>query len=109
MPRQAAVLPEEIPASLLAETRAFCDELERLLAAHPPVYAVPVEETRAARREGRSIFPTPVFLPDARMIEIPAPGGPLALRILAPGGEARGAFLHIHGGGWTLSDCDMQD
>jgi len=37
------------------------------------------------------------------------PGGPLPLRIIAPERESTGAFLHIHGGGWTLGEHDMQD
>ena len=51
------------PDTMLAETRKFNAELERLLATMPPVYAVPVEETRRARREGRSIFPRPCSSP----------------------------------------------
>jgi acetyl esterase/lipase len=94
---------------LLAETRAFNAELERLLATMPSVHTVPPEETRRARREGRGIFPAPVFLPHARTMEIDGPGGPIPLRILAPEREPAGAFLHIHGGGWTLGENDMQD
>jgi len=95
--------------TLLAETRAFNAELERRLATIPPVYAVPVEETRSARREGRGIFPPPVYVPEARTVEIPGPGGPIPLRIIAPEGETTGAFLHLHGGGWTLGENDGQD
>jgi acetyl esterase/lipase len=102
-------MPEEVPAALLENTRAFCAELERTLAAQPAVNTVPVTETRAARREGRSIFPAPVFLPEARDLQIAGPGGALTLRVIEPDGERRGAFLHIHGGGWALSDPDMQD
>lgn len=94
---------------LLAETRAFNVELERLLATIPSVHTVPPEVTRRDRREGRGIFPAPVFLPDARVLEIPGPGGPLPLRIITPEGGPQGAFLHLHGGGWTLGENDMQD
>ncbi|HEY4828248.1 MAG TPA: alpha/beta hydrolase [Solirubrobacteraceae bacterium] len=94
---------------LLAETRAFNVELEARLATVPPVNTVPVEESRRARREGRGIFPAPVYVPEAREVEIAGPRGPLSLRIIAPEGEARGAFLHIHGGGWTLGESDGQD
>jgi acetyl esterase len=97
------------PETLLAETLAFNVELERLLATMPSVETVPPQETRAARREGRGIYPAPVFLPEARTLEIDGPGGPLALRVLAPDGEPQGTFLHIHGGGWTLGENDMQD
>jgi acetyl esterase len=97
------------PDTLLAETRAFNAELERLLATMPPVHTVPPEQTRHARREGRGIFPAPVFLPGARTLEIDGPGGSVSLRIIEPEREPAGAFLHIHGGGWTLGENDLQD
>ena len=98
------------PDTLLADTRAFNDELERLLATMPAVNTVPPEESRRARREGRGIFPAPVFVPEARDVDIDGPGGPISLRIIAPQErEARGTFLHFHGGGWTLGESDGQD
>jgi acetyl esterase/lipase len=97
------------PDKLLAETRAFNAELERLLATMPSVHTLPPEETRRARREGRGIYPAPVFLPEARTIEIDGPEGALPLRIIAPAGQPSGVFLHLHGGGWTLGENDMQD
>jgi acetyl esterase len=97
------------PERLLADTRAFNAELERLLATMPSVHTVAPEETRRARREGRGIYPAPVFLPAARTLEIDGPAGPVPLRIIAPDREPTGAFLHIHGGGWTLGANDMQD
>jgi acetyl esterase/lipase len=103
--------PDPDPERLLAETRAFNAELERLLATIPRVDEVPVDESRRARREGRGIWPAPVFLDEARLLEIEGPGGTrLGLRIIAPPErEPVGAFLHIHGGGWTLGESDMQD
>ncbi|HZU61416.1 MAG TPA: alpha/beta hydrolase [Solirubrobacteraceae bacterium] len=97
------------PETLLAETRAFNAELERVLATQPSVHTVAPEVTRRARREGRSIYPPPVFLPQARTLEIDGPGEPVRLRIIAPQGRIAGAFLHLHGGGWTLGENDMQD
>jgi acetyl esterase len=97
------------PDTLLAQTRAFNAELEARLATLPPVYAVPVEETRRARREGRGIFPAPVYVPEARAVEIAGPHGPISLRIIAPERQAAGTFLHLHGGGWTLGESDGQD
>src|SRR5579862_2345822 len=95
---------------MLAETRAFNAELERLLATVPSVDTVPPEETRRARREGRGIFPAPVFLPEARTLEIDGPAGSIGLRVIdPPEAEPQGAFLHLHGGGWTLGENDMQD
>ncbi len=97
------------PATLLAETRAFNEELESLLATIPAVNTVPPEQSRRARREGRGIFPAPVYVQEARVIEIDGPAGPIPLRIIAPEGQARGTFLHFHGGGWTLGEADAQD
>jgi len=87
------------PDRLLAETRAFNAELERLLATIPAVNTVPPEESRRARREGRGIFPAPIYVPEARVAEIDGPDGSLSLRIIAPQGESKGTFLHFHGGG----------
>jgi acetyl esterase/lipase len=97
------------PDTLLAETRGFNAELERRLATIPAVNTVPPAESRLARREGRGIFPAPVYVPEARTIEIEGPRGPVTLRIIAPEGEAKGTFLHVHGGGWTLGESDGQD
>jgi acetyl esterase len=97
------------PERLLAETRAFNAELERLLATMPSVHTLAPEQTRRARREGRGIYPAPVFEPNARTLQIEGSGGPLPLRMIAPEREPTGVFLHIHGGGWTLGENDMQD
>jgi acetyl esterase/lipase len=97
------------PERLLAETRAFNAELERLLATLPSVHTLPPDETRRARREGHSIYPPPVFLPDARTLEIEGPVEPVRLRIISGQQDPAGAFLHLHGGGWTLGENDMQD
>jgi acetyl esterase/lipase len=102
-------MAEPDPEQILTETRAFNAELERQLATIPSVHTVPPEESRRARREGRGIFPAPVFVDEARTLEITGPAGSLPLRVLAPEGDPKGAFLHLHGGGWTLSENDMQD
>jgi acetyl esterase/lipase len=108
---QLAMAPvADVAPELIAETRAFCFELEALLKTIPNVTQVPVEDSRRARREGTGIFPAPTYLPQARTVTIPGPGGELPLRVIAPEtGAATGVFLHIHGGGWTLGDADAQD
>lgn len=100
---------EPVAPEVLAETRTFNDALERLLATQPTVNTLPLDMVRRARREGRGPFPPPVFLPEARDVMIPARGGELRLRVIAPPGPSKGAYLHLHGGGWTLGDADMQD
>ena len=48
------------------------------------------------------------LLEHARTVTIPGPGGEIPLRVLeAP--ESRGAYLHFHGGGWTIGGADLQD
>jgi acetyl esterase len=93
----------------LAETRAFNEEIAFRLSQQPSVHTVPPEDARQARREGRSVFPPLEFLPQARDITVPTRHGEIRLRVLAPEGEAAGVYLHIHGGGWVLGECDEQD
>jgi acetyl esterase/lipase len=93
---------------ILAETRAFNLQLEQFMATMPKVHELPPEVTRRARREGRGALPPPVFLDQARTITIPGRGGAIPLRVLEPP-EPRGAYLHLHGGGWTIGAADMQD
>jgi acetyl esterase len=100
---------EPVEPAVLAETRAFNAELERVLATQPTVDTLPLDLVRRARREGRGIFPPPVFLPEARDLDIPARAGKLRLRVLAPEGAPEGVYLHMHGGGWALGAADMQD
>jgi acetyl esterase len=90
---------------MLAETRAFNAQLELVLAELPQVHTLPPEETRRARREGRGVFPPLVFAEQARDFDI---GGGVHVRVIEP--EApRGAYLHVHGGGWTIGSADGQD
>jgi acetyl esterase/lipase len=100
---------EAVTPEVLAETRAFNVALEALLATAPSVDKLPLDVVRRARREGRGPFPPPVFLPSARDVMIPGRGGEVRLRVIAPPGPSKGAYLHMHGGGWTLGDADMQD
>jgi acetyl esterase len=99
-----------IDEAMLAESRAFNETVEQLLAEdEQSVDKVPPEVSRLARREGRSIFPPPTFLPQAREIVVPTRAGETRVRVLAPEGEATGVYVHIHGGGWVLGCCDEQD
>jgi acetyl esterase/lipase len=100
---------EPVTPEALAEARAFNDDLEKLLSTQASVHTVPVDVTRRVRREGRGIFPPPVYLPRARDRVIPGRAGELRLRVIAPEVTPTGVYLHIHGGGWTLGAGDMQD
>lgn len=93
----------------LEEARGFNTQLEAMIASQPLVTTLPPSESRKARREGRGIFPAPVFLEDARDIELQGRGGPIKVRTIRPERTPVGVYLHIHGGGWTLGAHDMQD
>jgi acetyl esterase len=93
----------------IAEARAFNEEIALRLSEMPEVPTVPPEVARQARRDGLSIFPPLEFLPQAREITAPTRDGEVRLRVLAPEAEATGIYLHIHGGGWVLGQCDEQD
>ena len=95
--------------SPLEETLAFNAEVERVLATQPPLQTLPPELIRQARREGRGVFPPPVFLPEARDVEIPTRGGSIPARVVTPSTTPNGVYLHLHGGGWTLGAHDLQD
>jgi acetyl esterase len=99
----------DLDDAAIAESRNFTGALVELLADEPPVYAVPPDISRRARREGRGPLPRPVFLPQARDLAIPARSGELRVRVIAPEEEAMGVYLHLHGGGWVFGCCDEQD
>ncbi|WP_316015587.1 alpha/beta hydrolase [Roseobacter sp. HKCCA0434] len=83
-------------AAIDEETRDFVARFEAEVADLPPAHAVPPEVTRAARDEGRGVFP--LAGPDEGCHWHEFDGGRLRV---APG-QGRGVYLHIHGGGWTL-------
>jgi acetyl esterase len=95
-------------AEMLNETRTFNASLEALLATQPSIHTLPPDVTRQARREGRGVFPPLVFVEQARTITIPGRSGEISLRLFEPE-SPRGAYLHVHGGGWTIGSADGQD
>jgi acetyl esterase len=104
-----ALVLTDVEQSDIDEARAFNAQLEALIAAQPLVTTLPAPVTRKARREGKGIFPAPVFLEEARDIQVPGRGGAIKVRVIRPDKAPTGIYLHIHGGGWTLGAHDMQD
>ncbi|MGL4323536.1 MAG: alpha/beta hydrolase [Beijerinckiaceae bacterium] len=97
------------PACIDGETLALNAGIVAKLEALPDPWSVPAAVVRDRRARGLGPFPLPAKDPRARVITIPGPNGqPLSLRIIAPA-QPKGAFLHIHGGGWRLGTADMQD
>ena len=101
----------------LAATLPPLDEGMRLfgarIAAATPPEAVdwPLERQRTAWdevcRSFRAPRPSGVSVED---IEIPGPGGPLALRLYRPAGAGlKPGLLYFHGGGWVLGSLETHD
>ncbi len=105
MRRDAAAVEQQD----IDEARAFNAQLETLIATQPSVHTIAPEVSRQLRREGKGVFPAPVFLEEARDIEIAGRGGPIKVRLIRPDHKPAGIYLHIHGGGWTLGAHDTQD
>jgi acetyl esterase len=104
-----ALMVTDVEPRDIDEARAFNTQLEALIASQPLVTTLPPAVTRKARREGKGIFPAPVFLEDARDIEVRGRAGAIKVRVIRPQVRPTGIYLHIHGGGWTLGAHDMQD
>lgn len=94
------------PATVSDDTRAVNERLAaKLVAVVPPVDRAAM---RAAYARGDLSLPVSPKSDCARNITIPGPAGEICLRILVPD-TIKGAFLHLHGGGWTAGTNDMWD
>ena len=89
--------------------------LERAAASPiPPYYTVPPHVARRIYRDTRgAVSPPAPAVAEARLMVIPGPGGPVALRAYRPAGAAAGealpALVFFHGGGWVIGDLDTHD
>jgi acetyl esterase/lipase len=101
-------MPADFPGPIDPETAAFNAQIEVMLDPLPRVYEVPVAEAREAREQGRSVWGPLVLSDRAVTREVPGPGGPIPVRVLAPQAP-RAVYLHIHGGGWVLGGSHHQD
>ncbi|HVM09047.1 MAG TPA: alpha/beta hydrolase [Acidimicrobiales bacterium] len=91
-----------------SEARQLNELIEQMLAAAPSVHTVPPEETRSARAEGRGTFGPVVVVEEGQDRTIPGPAGDIPIRVFVPP-TVKGAYLHIHGGGWVLGAANQQD
>lgn len=92
----------KIPTNAPSSVRAFNAELERATRHLPKIYEVGAVVARQAREEGKSVFGALVYSDRAFEKVWEGPSGPLRFRVIPPAGQARGVFLHIHGGGWVV-------
>lgn len=97
-------------AAVCEETRLFNAKARAELAKAPDMWGVSPAKSRKARAEGRGFFPLEPSEPTATTIPIDGPAGPLDLRHFTPKqADARGTFLHFHGGGWQVGAADAHD
>lgn len=98
------------PAVITEETRRVNAELEEMTANLPPADKVPPFIMRKVQRRGKGMVPVFGPLEEGRWLEFKgASGREGALRVMEPEGTARGVFMHMHGGGWTLGAPDEFD
>ncbi|HEY0182940.1 MAG TPA: alpha/beta hydrolase [Rhodopila sp.] len=95
--------------AIAEDTAKLNDTLVGLMTGLPEWWNVGAETTREARRQGRGPFPAAIKSPRARTLIITGrDGNEIPLRVIAPD-QARGVYLHIHGGGWVLGSAELQD
>ncbi len=96
------------PEAVSEETRAANEQLRALMNAQPHITTLEPAAIRRASAAGLGIW-GPVFVSDiATERTIPGPAGDIRLRVFAEG-SPNGVYLHLHGGGWVLGGCDMND
>ncbi|GLK80210.1 alpha/beta hydrolase [Methylopila turkensis] len=96
------------PNAAPAETDALNARLIAEAARSADAWSIGPAAVRDRRRQGLTPFIGEPKSQRAEVVEIEGPGGPLALRMIAPE-RPRGAYLHIHGGGWTFGSADQDD
>lgn len=98
------------PAAIDPATHALNAAIREDQASQPDPWSMPIAEARALRAKGSKAFPRLPRSARAETIEIEGPAGPLGLRVIRPQNrKARGAYLHVHGGGWVFGSADGQD
>lgn len=97
--------PEAIPAEITAANEKF----RAMLSGGPEWWDVGAAAYRAAAASGTGPFPPPQMSPRGRTVQIDGKGGhKIALRVVAPE-NAKGIYLHFHGGGLVLGSAMTQD
>ena len=97
--------PEAVSPQILAAN----EEFRKLVSAGPDWWEVGAPAYRAAMASGQGPFPLPEKSPRGRTIQINGKGGhKIPLRVIAPE-NAKGIYLHFHGGGLVLGSAETQD
>ena len=97
------------PATIDPDTKRLNAEVLAAHAEQGDPWSLPIAEVRERRRRGTKASPAMPRSARAEILTIDGPAGPLVLRVIRPRGKARGAYLHIHRGGWVWGAADEQD
>ena len=97
--------PDAVPREVVAANEAF----RQALSGAPEWWEVGAAKFRELAASGRGPFPPPEVSPRGRTMQIEGRGGHrIALRVIAPP-DAKGIYLHFHGGGLVLGSALTQD
>lgn len=96
------------PEAISPQVAAANAEFQKLLSGGPEWWDIGAPAFRAAAASGRGPFPLPEKSPRGKTIEIEGQDGKIQLRVIAPS-NAKGIYLHIHGGGLVLGSALTQD
>lgn len=98
------------PATIDPETKRLNAEIVAAYAELPDPWSMPVAEVRERRRRGTKVSPAMPKSTRAETLTIEGPDGPLQLRVIrSQAAKLKGAYLHIHRGGWVWGGADEQD
>lgn len=101
-----------MPGAVSKETDDINAVIMDLVTKGPDPWSMPAAEARAMRERGEGPFPAAPVSDRATDREIDGPAGPINLHIIVPEGgpaNARGVYLHFHGGGWVFGGANQQD
>ena len=97
--------PDAVPREVAAANEAF----RQTLSGAPEWWEVGAAKFRELAASGQGPFPPPQVSPRGRTIQIGGRGGHrISLRVIAPP-DAKGMYLHFHGGGLVLGSALTQD
>lgn len=100
------------PAAISPVSHAFNSNLALSGSKEPKWQDIGPAKYRRLRTEGKTTLPRPPLLPSATSFTVPARdhGRTIPCRILKPQGQSvKAVLMHIHGGGWVLSDETYED
>lgn len=93
-------------------TAAFNEHLMDNTAKGPKWFEVGAQKFQEMIHAGETSLPKPVFLEEAKAIQIPSrdTGRMIPCRVVKPSaGVIKGVYMHLHLGGWMLSNETSQD